>query len=232
VAAVIIEPILGEGGFVPAPAEYLQGLRSICDRHGIVLIFDEVQSGFARTGKWAAYQHAGVTPDISTWAKSMGGGMPISAVLGKAEILDAAQPGTVGGTYGGNPVACAAALAAIHAIESRGLCERAAEIGDQVRARFNSLKERSPLVGDVRGLGAMVALELCHERDPGRPAAEETAAALAACREDRVLVLPAGPHGNIIRILAPLVISDVDLTRGLLAIDAAVMAVSGAGVAA
>lgn len=226
VAAIIIEPVLGEGGFIPAPAAYLKGLREICDRHGIMLIFDEVQSGFARTGRWAAYEHAGVIPDISTWAKSMGGGMPISAVVGKADVLDAAQPGTVGGTYGGNPVACAAALAAIETIEELGLCDRAAEIGETIWARFESLKSRSTLVGDLRGLGAMIGLELCVDGDPTRPASDAAAAVTAACRGRGVLVLPAGPHGNVIRVLSPLVISDEDLERGLDAIEEAVLAIS------
>jgi 4-aminobutyrate aminotransferase/(S)-3-amino-2-methylpropionate transaminase len=226
VAAVIIEPVLGEGGFVPAPKAYLEGLRVICDRQGIVLIFDEVQSGFGRTGRWAAYEHSGVVPDISTWAKSMGAGMPISAVVGKAEVLDAAQPGTVGGTYGGNPVACAAALAAIETIEVLGLCERGAEIGERILARFEELEGRSTLVGNVRGLGAMIGLELCHDGDPGRPATEAVTAVTAMCRERGVLVLPAGPHGNVIRVLSPLVISDADLERGLDAIEEAVLAIS------
>lgn len=225
VAAVIIEPVLGEGGFIPAPAGYLQGLRRICDAHGILLIFDEVQSGFGRTGSWAAYEHAGVRPDLSTWAKSMGGGMPISAVVGRGEVMDAAQPGTVGGTYGGNPVACAAALAAIETIEEQGLLERAAEIGDTIRARFESL-DRPELVADVRGLGAMIGLELCHDGDPARPAGEAVAAVTAACRRRRVLVLPAGPHGNVIRVLSPLSIDDDDLERGLAAIAEAVLQVS------
>ena len=226
VAAIIIEPVLGEGGFIPAPAAYLRGLREICDRHGIVLIFDEVQSGFCRTGRWAAYEHSGVTPDISTWAKSMGGGMPISAVLGKAEILDRAERGTVGGTYGGNPVACAAALAAIETMEALDLNARGAEIGERVRTRFEALKEDSDLVADVRGLGAMIGLELCTEGDPQRPAGDAVSAITAACRERGVLVLPAGPHGNVVRVLSPLVISDEDLDTGLTAIEDAVRSVS------
>ncbi len=226
VAAIIIEPVLGEGGFIPAPAAYLRGLREICDRHGIVLVFDEVQSGFGRTGRWAAYEHAGVIPDISTWAKSMGGGMPISAVLGKADILDRAEPGTIGGTYGGNPVACAAALATIARMEELDLNARGAEIGDRIRARFEVLQERSDLVADVRGLGAMIGMELCWDGDPGRPAGEAVTAVTAACRERGVLVLPAGPHGNVLRVLAPLVIDDDDLDRGLTAIEEAVLAVS------
>jgi 4-aminobutyrate aminotransferase/(S)-3-amino-2-methylpropionate transaminase len=231
VAAIIIEPVLGEGGFIPAPAAYLRGLREICDRHGIVLIFDEVQSGFGRTGRWAAYEHAGVIPDISTWAKSMGGGMPISAVLGKAELLDRAAPSTVGGTYGGNPVACAAALAAIETMEELDLNARGAEIGERIRARFEALKEGSDLVADVRGLGAMIGLELCWDGDPGRPAGDVATAVTAACREQGVLVLPAGPHGNVLRVLSPLVISDEDLERGLSAIEQAVKTASAEAMA-
>lgn len=226
VAAVIIEPIQGEGGFVPAPRAYLEGLRAICDRHGIVLIFDEVQSGFGRTGRWAAYEHAGVVPDLSTWAKSMGGGMPISAVVGKAAVMDHAEPGTVGSTYGGNPVACAAALAAIETIEADGLLARAAEIGSSIRERFEDLQRACPLVADVRGLGAMMALELCYDRDRARPAPEAVAAVTAACRDRGVLVLPAGPHRNVIRILSPLAISDADLERGLDAIVESVFSVA------
>lgn len=224
VAAIIIEPVLGEGGFIPAPFAYLRGLRELCDRHGILLIIDEVQSGFCRTGRWAAYEHAGVEPDISTWAKSMGGGLPIGCVIGKASVMDAAQPGTIGGTYGGNPVACAAALATIESMRALDLNARAMVVGDRVRSRFEALGERSDLVGDVRGLGAMIALELCHERDPARPAGDAVAAVTAACRERGVLVLPAGRHGNVIRVLSPLTITDEDLDRGLDAIEDAVLA--------
>jgi len=229
VAAVIVEPVLGEGGFVPAPAAYLRGLREICDRRGILLVFDEVQSGFARTGRWAAYEHSGVVPDLSTWAKSMGAGLPIAAVLGRADVMDAARPGTIGGTYGGNPLACVAALAAIRTIEELGLNERATRIGATVRERFTALRERCPLVADVRGLGAMMAMELCRDRDPARPAADAVAAVVARCREEGVLVLPAGPRGNVIRVLSPLVIDDADLAKGLDAIERAVLAVASEG---
>lgn len=224
VAAIIVEPVLGEGGFIPAPFTYLHGLRELCDRHGILLIFDEVQSGFCRTGRWAAYEHAGVEPDISTWAKSMGGGLPIGCVIGKAEVMDAALPGTIGGTYGGNPVACAAALATIASMRELDLNARAMAVGERVRSSFEALYERSDLVGDVRGLGAMVGLELCHDRDPARPAGEAVTAVTAACRERGVLVLPAGRHGNVIRVLCPLTITDEDLDRGLAAIEDAVLA--------
>jgi len=223
VAAVIIEPVLGEGGFVPAPAAYLRGLRELCDRHGIALIFDEVQSGFCRTGRWGSYEHAGVVPDLSTWAKSMGGGLPIAAVVGRAAVMDAARPGTIGGTYGGNPVACAAALATIETMQELDLNARALEIGRTIRSRFERLAERSDLVGDVRGLGAMIGLELCHGRDPRRPAGAEVAEVTRACRERGVLVLPAGRDGNVLRVLSPLVITDEELDRGLTAIEEAVL---------
>lgn len=222
VAAIIIEPVLGEGGFVPAPFDYLKGLREICDRRGIVLIFDEVQSGFGRTGAWGAYQRAGVDPDLSTWAKSMGGGMPISAVVGKAEVMDAARPGTIGGTYGGNPVACAAALATIESMEEKRLNQRGRELGEVMRARFERVSERCDLIGDVRGLGAMIAVEFCHERDPGRPAKDAVDAVTAACRENGVLVLPSSRNGNVLRLLSPLVIDDDELERALATIEAAI----------
>ncbi|MCA8947983.1 MAG: aspartate aminotransferase family protein [Planctomycetes bacterium] len=224
VAAVIIEPVQGEGGFVVAPKAYMQGLRRICDQHGIVLICDEVQSGFARTGSWAAYEHAGITPDLSTWAKSMGGGMPIGSVVGKAAIMDAAQPGTLGGTYGGNPVACAAALATIGVMQRDALLERAVEIGRRVRAAFEGLQRRCDLVADVRGLGAMIAAEFCHDGDPEKPATAVVQKALATARERGVLAIPAGPTASIVRILSPLTIGDGELDRALDVLVEAVLA--------
>lgn len=226
VAAVIIEPVMGEGGFVPAPAAYLRGLRELCDRHGILLICDEVQAGFCRTGRWASYEHAGIVPDLSTWAKSMGGGLPIAAVVGKRDVVDAARPGTLGGTYGGNPVACAAALATIRVMREQRLDERAERIGQHVRERLERLKERCELVADVRGRGAMIGMELCIGGDPHRPAGDAVKAVTAACREQRVLVLPASSRGNVLRFLAPLVVSEKDLDHGLDVIEEAVLNVS------
>jgi 4-aminobutyrate aminotransferase/(S)-3-amino-2-methylpropionate transaminase len=223
VAAILIEVIQGEGGFVPAPAAYLRGLRDICDEHGIMLICDEVQSGFCRTGRWAAYEHAGIVPDLSTWAKAMGGGLPIGAVVGRADVMDAAEPGTIGGTYGGNPIACAGSLATIAALESGHLNARGTEVGVRMRARLARIAERTDVVGDVRGLGAMMAMELSHGGDPDRPAGPVAAAAVARCREAGVLVLTAGPEGNVIRLLPPLVISDAELDRGLDVIEQAVI---------
>jgi 4-aminobutyrate aminotransferase / (S)-3-amino-2-methylpropionate transaminase / 5-aminovalerate transaminase len=215
VAAVIIEPVLGEGGFIPAPLAYLEGLRGLADRYGFLLIFDEVQTGFGRTGHWGAYQHFGVTPDLSTWAKAMGGGLPISAVLGRATVMDAAKPGTIGGTYGGNPVACAAALANIATLEELDLLGRAKVIGEHVRTRFEGLRQKCRSVADVRGLGAMMAIELCVDGDPRRPDTALTSAVLAGAFERGLLCLSSGVHGNVIRLLAPLVISGADLDQGL-----------------
>lgn len=212
VAAVIIEPVQGEGGFNVAPFSYLQGLRAICSELGILLIADEVQSGFCRTGRWAAYQHAEIVPDLSTWAKAMGGGLPIAAVVGRAEVMNAARPGTLGGTYGGNPVACAAALANIEVLQEEGLAQRAVALGEAIRTRFEALRQSSPYVVDVRGLGAMMALELEQE---GRPAPELAQRVVEGCRANGVLVILAGTHGNVLRILAPLVIEEAQLERAL-----------------
>lgn len=215
VAAIIIEPVQGEGGFVPAPFAYLRGLRQVCDEHGIVLICDEVQTGFCRTGKWGAYQHAGITPDISTWAKALGGGLPIAAVVGRAGVMDRAAVGTLGGTYGGNPVSCAAALATIKALERNGCNERAERIGRAIMERFRAIKERCALVADVRGLGAMAALEFCDGGDPSRPRADVVKEIILGCFERGVLAISAGVYGNCIRVLAPLVITDEQLERAL-----------------
>lgn len=205
VAAVILEPVQGEGGFNPVPPAYLKALRQQCDRHGILLILDEVQSGFCRTGRWAAYQHSGVVPDLSTWAKAMGGGLPISAVLGKAEVMDKVRPGTLGGTYGGNPVACAAALAAIEVMESEDLCARATAIGKLILDKLSPLTQSCPAVLDLRGVGAMMAIEL----------RSGTSNVVARCVERGVLVITAGTDGMVLRLLPPLVISDEQLQSAL-----------------
>lgn len=205
VAAVILEPVQGEGGFNPVPGAYLKALRQECDQHGILLILDEVQSGFCRTGRWAGYQHSDVVPDISTWAKAMGGGLPISAVLGKAEVMDGARPGTLGGTYGGNPVACAAALAAIEVMESEDLCGRAQAIGEIVLDKLGPLLKRCDGVVDLRGIGAMMAIEL----------RSGTANVVARCVERGVLVITAGTDGLVLRLLPPLVITNDQLEQSL-----------------
>jgi len=214
-AAIILEPIQGEGGFNPVPKKYLQGLRTFCDQHGIILILDEVQSGFGRTGKWASWQHYGVQPDISLYAKSLGSGMPIAAVVGKAEIMDAAASGTIGGTYIGSPVSCAAALATIDYIKEHNLNERAEEIGDIISSRFETLKKNHPEVGDVRGVGAMKALELVKNGDPRNPDGELCDRIISGCARQGLILLSAGTFKNIIRILCPLVITNQQLNEGL-----------------
>lgn len=228
VAAIIIEPVQGEGGFVDAPLDYLRGLRDICTEHGIMLIIDEVQTGFGRTGTWAAYEHARITPDLSTWAKSMGGGLPVSAVVGRADVMDAALPGTLGGTYGGNPIACAAALAAIGEMQRLRLDERAVALGRRIRERFTAMQGKWPeIVGDVRGVGCMMAMEFLQDGDPRRPATEVATAVLRGCLEQGVLALNAGTHSNIIRVLCPLVITDAQLERALDVIQTQVQRVAG-----
>ncbi len=223
VAAMVIELVQGEGGFNPVPRAYLEKLRQICDEHGIMLVFDEVQTGFCRTGRWGAYQHYGVTPDLSTWAKSMGGGLPIGAVVGKAHVMDAAQPGTIGGTFGGNPVACAAALATIKIMEEQDLNTRAQQIGQHVRKRFLALKQQCPLVSDVRGLGAMIGMELVQDADPSKPATDLVKKIITDCLKQGLLLIAAGTYNNVIRVLSPLVITDDQLDRGLNIIEQQVL---------
>jgi len=215
IAAIVIELVQGEGGFNIAPKRYVEGLRGFCDQFGIVLIFDEVQSGFCRTGKWGAYEHFGVTPDISTWAKSMGSGMPIGAVIGRQEVMDAAALGTIGGTYLGNPVCCAAALATIKYMEETDLNGKAEKISKIVSGRFHQLKEKCPAIGDIRSLGAMQAIEFVENNDPGMPDSETVAQLTKACLKRGLILLSAGTNKNVIRILSPLVISEELLNKGL-----------------
>jgi 4-aminobutyrate aminotransferase/(S)-3-amino-2-methylpropionate transaminase len=215
VAAIIIEPVQGEGGFNVVPRKYLAGLRQICDKQGILLILDEVQSGFGRTGKWAAYQHYDILPDLSVWAKSMGSGMPIGAVLGRAEIMDACKPSTIGGTYPGNPVCCAAALATLNYMEEININALGQQVGVLVRERFEILKQKFPAIGDVRGLGAMMAFELVKDKDPFKPDAELCKKLIAYCADNGLILISAGVNGNVIRILSPLVIEPALLKKGL-----------------
>jgi len=214
-AAIIIEVVQGEGGFNVAPSAYLKGLRAFCDKHGILLIFDEIQSGFGRTGAWSAYEHFGVTPDLSTWAKSMGSGMPIAAVIGKAEVMDKAGPSSIGGTYIGNPVSCAAALATIKYMEEIDINSKGKHVGEVIRKRFEKMKANHACVGDVRGLGAMMAMEFVKDNDPLQPDADTCSALMMACAKRDLVVINAGTEKNIIRILCPLVISDDLLNKGL-----------------
>lgn len=215
VAAVILEPVLGEGGFYVTPKRYLQGLRELCDEYGILLILDEVQTGFGRTGRWAAYEHYGVIPDISTWAKSMGSGIPIACVMGKAEVMDKARPGTLGGTYAGNPIACAASLATIEYMQQLDINRLGERVGETVYNFFKDLQSDCPAIGDVRGLGAMVGIELVKNGDPNQPDASLTSQLVAACASRGVFLISAGIYGNVIRVLCPLVIEDEQLQRGL-----------------
>jgi len=219
VAAIIIELVQGEGGFTVAPKAYITGLRKICDVYGIKLIFDEVQTGFGRTAAWGALEHYDVQPDLSTWAKSMGSGMPIGCVIGKQEVMDAAAPGTIGGTYIGNPVACAASLATIKYMEDIKLNELALHVGDTIRARFDAMKVKHSEIGEVRGLGAMIAMEFVKDNDPQRPDYELCSKLVKACAKRNLIVISAGVHKSVLRILSPLVISDETLNKGLYIIE-------------
>lgn len=220
-AAVIVEPIQGEGGFITPPPEYFPKLKRICDDNGILFIADEIQTGIGRTGTMFAMEHWGVEADITTVAKSLAAGMPLSAVVGRKEIMDAVHAGGIGGTYGGNPISCSAALAVLDVFESDRLLEKAQELGRKLRNRLDALKERYELVGDVRGIGPMLAMELVKDRESKRPAADEAKTMVGACREKGLLLLSCGSYGNVIRLLMPLVITDEQLERGLAILEEA-----------
>jgi 4-aminobutyrate aminotransferase / (S)-3-amino-2-methylpropionate transaminase / 5-aminovalerate transaminase len=215
VAAIVIEPVQGEGGFVVAPHEFLKGVRRICDDNGIVLVVDEVQTGFGRTGKMFAIEHYDVEPDLLVLAKSIAAGLPLSGVIGKAAIMDSVPDSGIGGTYVGNPVAQAAALAVLDVFEEERLVERAAAIGETMRARMGSWQERWPHIGDVRGLGAMLAIEIVQDRSTKEPAAELASAVVTAAVERGLLLLKSGIYANCIRVLVPLVISDAEVDEAL-----------------
>jgi 4-aminobutyrate aminotransferase/(S)-3-amino-2-methylpropionate transaminase len=215
VAAIIVEPVQGEGGFVVAPRDFMRGLREICDREGIVLVADEVQTGFGRTGTMFAVEQYGIEPDLMTVAKSIAAGLPLSGVLGKAELMDAPGDSAIGGTYVGNPVAQAAALAVLDVFEEEGLVERAGRIGETIRARMLAWQERHPRIGDVRGLGAMLAIELVRDPATKEPAPELASRVAEEAAKRGVLLLKAGIHSNCIRVLCPLVISDTELDEAL-----------------
>jgi len=223
VAAVVIEPELGEGGFIPAPAAFLQRLRALTQRHGIVLVADEVQSGFGRTGKMFGYQHAAIEPDLVVMAKSLAAGLPLSAVVGKTPIMDAPLPGGLGGTYGGNPLACASALAVLDVFETEGLAARGAAIGDQMRAALLRLQARVPAIGDVRGLGAMLAIELVADPASKAPDAELAQRIIDAARDRGLLLLKCGPHKNVVRLLPPLTASPEEIASGVERLESAVL---------
>jgi 4-aminobutyrate aminotransferase/(S)-3-amino-2-methylpropionate transaminase len=221
VSALIAEPVLGEGGFVVPPKEYFKVLHRICQDNGIVFIADEVQTGFGRTAKMFAIEHYEVMPDIIVAAKSIAGGLPLSAITGKAELMDHPQVGGLGGTYAGNPVACRAALVVLDQFEKKKLLARGEEIGKKVLRRFKEFYEKYPIVGDVRGLGAMVGMELVVDRKTKEPATALTKQLVARCREKGLLMISAGTYSNIIRPLMPLVITDEQMERGLTIIDEA-----------
>jgi len=216
VAAIIIEPVQGEGGFYPVPEGFLSKLRSLCDMHSILLIVDEIQTGFARTGRMFACEYAGVEPDMITMAKGIAGGFPIAAVVGKAAVMDAPEPGGLGGTYAASPLGCAAGLKVLDIIENESLCERATEIGKRIKAGLQRLQAEFPeWVGDVRGLGAMVAMELISEGDVNKPNPELAKALTIKAAELGLILLSCGVRGNVIRILVPLTIPTEHLDEGL-----------------
>ncbi len=215
VAAIVVEPVQGEGGFVVPPDGFLSDLRGITAAHGILLIADEVQTGYGRTGKMWACDWEGLQPDLLVSAKSLGAGLPLAAVVGKAEIMDKVHPGGLGGTYGGNPVACAAALAVLEVFEQENLVEKGAELGWTAIKRMQGWQERFPIIGDVRGLGAMVAMELVRNRATKEPASTETSAILNRCRDKGLLLIKAGLYDNVVRLLMPLVTTQEQLNAGL-----------------
>jgi 4-aminobutyrate aminotransferase/(S)-3-amino-2-methylpropionate transaminase len=224
VAAVIVEPVAGEGGFIVPRPEFLPTVAEICRRHGILLIADEIQTGFGRTGRLFAVEHAGIAPDLLVLSKSLAAGLPLAAVVGRAEVMDVPGVGGLGGTFGGNPVSCAAALATLDLVTDPAFLERAGRLGATVRTRLGQMAERYPLVGEARGLGAMAALELVRDRATKEPATEETATVLRGCHERGLFILKAGVYDNVVRLLPPLTISDEELEIGLQILEEALAA--------
>ncbi len=220
VAAIIVEPVQGEGGFNVAPPEFFQRLRALCDAHGMLLIADEVQTGAGRTGTWFAVEQSGVAPDMITTAKSLGGGFPISAVIGRAEVMDAPAAGGLGGTYAGSPVACAAALAVLDVFEQENLLQRCRDVGQRVMASLQALAQKHSCIAEVRGMGAMIAIELCKNGDPHQPDADLTKALAAEATKRGLILLTCGTYGNVVRILVPLTASDAVLDEGVAIIAA------------
>jgi len=228
VAALVVEPVQGEAGFLPAPPDFLVGLRRICDEHGIVFVVDEVQTGFGRTGRMFATQHYGIEADLMTVAKSIAAGLPLSGVIGAAEIMDAPGDSAIGGTYVGNPVAQAAALAVLDVIEEEGIVERAAQLGESMRRRMLGWQERFPAIGDVRGLGAMLAIELVADRETKQPAPDLASSVVSEAASRGLLLLKAGIYSNCIRVLSPLTLSDEELDEALSVWEEALEAALGA----
>jgi 4-aminobutyrate aminotransferase/(S)-3-amino-2-methylpropionate transaminase len=226
IACMVVEPVQGEGGFVVPAPEFLPALAEFCRAHGILFVSDEVQTGFGRTGRWFASEQFGVVPDIVTTAKSLGGGLPIGGITGRAEVMDAIHVGGLGGTFGGNPLACAAALEVIDQIERDGLLERAGEVGNALTAGLKEFQARFDVIGDVRGLGAMVAMELVEDRATKTPAKEAAAAVIEECYRQGLIVLKAGTYDNVVRLLPPLTIDDGLVDEGLSLIEKALSAAS------
>ncbi|MBI3524172.1 MAG: 4-aminobutyrate--2-oxoglutarate transaminase [Betaproteobacteria bacterium] len=226
VAAIFVEPVQGEGGYIPAPPEFLQRLRKLCDQHGILLVADEIQTGVARTGKMFAIEHAGIEADIITMAKGLGGGLTISAIIGRADVMDGAAPGGLGSTYAGHPIAVAGALAVLDVVKEEKLCERSTALGERLRKRLIALQARHRSIAEVRGLGAMTAIEFCHDADPRRPAPDIANALKTEAAKRGLLLLNCGVHGNVLRIMVPLTISDALLDEGLDILAATLAAVS------
>lgn len=231
VAAIVIEPVQGEGGFMVAPLGFLRALKSVCEKYGILFVADEIQSGFCRTGRMFAVEHDEVAPDLMIIAKSMGAGMPISGVVGRADIMDAPSPGTLGGTYSGNPVACAAALAVLDLFEQEDYAARSREIGHAVTARFLKLQERFPMIGDVRGLGGMVAMELVKDPATKEPDSHAASDVLAAAHHRGLILIKAGMYDNVLRVLVPLCVTDEQLQQGLDTFEDAFVTVAEAATA-
>ncbi|MEP6688927.1 MAG: aminotransferase class III-fold pyridoxal phosphate-dependent enzyme, partial [Gemmatimonadales bacterium] len=227
IAAIIMELELGEGGFVPAPVEYVQTLAAFAKQHGILFIADEIQTGFGRTGKLFASEHYGLVPDLIATAKSLAGGLPLAAVTGRADVMEAPQVGGLGGTYGGNPLACAAALAVLDAMEAERIPAHAQRTGDRIKARFRLWAEQFACIGDVRGLGAMIGMELVTDRESRTPDKALTGRVLAAALERGLVLLSAGTFGNTIRVLAPLTTTDAVIDEGLDVLGAALEAAVG-----
>lgn len=227
VAAVIAEPVLGEGGFVAPPPDYFKVLVDLCHQHGILFIADEVQSGFGRTGALFASERYGIEPDLMVTAKSLGGGLPLAAITGRAEIMDAPGPGGLGGTFAGNPLSCAAALAVLDLFEKENLLARADELGERFQRRAREWQRRWPIIGDVRGLGGMQAIELVKSRETKVPAAEETKQITQYCYEHGLITITAGSYSNVIRVLVPLVATDEQMDEGLDVLEAALVAACG-----
>ena len=225
VAAIIVEPVQGEGGFNVASPEFLQRLRALCDQHGILLIADEIQTGAGRTGTWFAIEQSGIAPDMITMAKSMAGGFPISAVVGRAEVMDAPGPGGLGGTYAGSPMSCAAALAVLDVFEKENLLERSRTLGAHLISSLKKMAEKHACIADVRGLGAMVAIELCKGSDLHQPDADMAKRLCAEATKRGLILLSCGTYGNVIRILVPLTAPDAIVDEGLAIIDAALAAI-------